>query len=103
MFRHSLLADYLSNPWFEMLTVGVIVGMILGALLRDRAFGFFGNVLVGIMGAILGGYVWDKLLSRYISFDIGSMTINFNQVVVALLGAFLFLMILRFIKRKRDE
>tara|TARA_R110002096_G_scaffold4501_26_gene21226 strand:+ start:1056 stop:1367 length:312 start_codon:yes stop_codon:yes gene_type:complete len=98
-----LLANFLSNPWVELLIVGVIVGTILGALLRDRAFGFMGNMLVGIMGAILGGYLWDKLLSKYISFDLGSINIDINQVVVALLGAFLFLFVIRYIKRKQSD
>lgn len=99
----ALLANFLSNPWFELLITGIIVGTILGALLRDRAFGFMGNMLVGIMGAILGGYLWDKLLSRYISFDLGSINIDLNQVVVALLGAFLFLFVIRYIKRKQSD
>lgn len=99
----ALFANFLSNPWVELLITGIIVGTILGALLRDRAFGFMGNMLVGIMGAILGGYLWDKLLSRYISFDLGSINIDLNQVVVALLGAFLFLFVIRYIKRKQSD
>ncbi len=103
MNSHLLLANILSNPWFELLVVGVIVGMILSAVMRGKAFGFWGNLLVGVVGAIIGGFIWDQLLSNYISFQLGSIEINLNQVVVALLGAFLFILILNFIKRRKNE
>ena len=98
------MQSFLSNPWVELAIVGIIVGLILSACLRNRGFGFFGNALIGIVGAILGAFLWDKLLAKFVSIDLGKLSIDLNQVVIGLLGAFLFLGVMSFIiKRKKPE
>ena len=96
----TLLADIGNNSWTQILLVGVVAGAILGAILRGKGFGYIGNVLVGIVGAVLGTFIYEKLLSKFVSFDLGNLVLDLNLVVIALIGAFLFLLIVRFIKSR---
>lgn len=50
--RYSFLA------W---VVIGLIAGWLAGTLSRGRGFGCIGNVLLGLIGAILGGWLFAKL------------------------------------------
>lgn len=39
------------------LAVGALVGWLAGLIVKGRGFGLIGNVIVGIVGAILGGCI----------------------------------------------
>jgi len=37
--------------------IGILLGLILGPLLKGGGFGWFGNLCLGLLGAFLGGLV----------------------------------------------
>jgi len=37
--------------------IGIVLGLILGPLLKGRGFGWFGNLCLGLLGAFVGGLV----------------------------------------------
>ena len=39
------------------LLVGLVAGWLAGMLMKGRGFGVIGNIIVGILGAIIGGAV----------------------------------------------
>jgi uncharacterized membrane protein YeaQ/YmgE (transglycosylase-associated protein family) len=41
--------------------IGLIAGWLAGTLSRGRGFGCVGNILLGLIGAILGGWLFAKL------------------------------------------
>ena len=43
------------------LIVGALAGWIAGELMRGHGFGFLGNVVVGIVGAVLGGLLFSAV------------------------------------------
>ena len=43
--------------WLWYLLCGGIAGWLSGQLMRGKGFGILGNILVGIAGALLGGFV----------------------------------------------
>ena len=69
--------------------VGLIAGWLAGMMMGGRGFGIVGNIVVGIIGALLGGFLASALLN--LSFDVFSL----QSLLVAFLGAVLFLLILR--------
>jgi uncharacterized membrane protein YeaQ/YmgE (transglycosylase-associated protein family) len=71
------------------LVVGVIAGWLAGMAMGGRGFGVLGNIVVGIVGALLGGFVGSFLFG----WDVTG--INIGSIVLAFLGAALFLLILR--------
>jgi uncharacterized membrane protein YeaQ/YmgE (transglycosylase-associated protein family) len=71
------------------LLVGLIAGWLAGMAMGGRGFGILGNIVVGIIGALLGGFVGGALFG----WDVSGF--NLASILVAFLGAVLFLLILR--------
>jgi uncharacterized membrane protein YeaQ/YmgE (transglycosylase-associated protein family) len=71
------------------LVVGLIAGWLAGMAMGGRGFGILGNIVVGVIGALLGGFVGGALFG----WDVTGF--NLASVLVAFLGAVLFLLILR--------
>ena len=71
--------------------IGALAGWLSGLLTKGRGFGLAGNVVVGIIGAFLGGFAFGRL---------GISARGFvGQLIFAVLGALFFVWLLRFIKR----
>ena len=43
------------------LIVGLIAGWIAGKVSRGRGFGCIANIILGLIGAVLGGWIFTKL------------------------------------------
>lgn len=43
------------------LLIGAVAGWLAGQLVKGRGFGLLGNMLVGVVGAILGGFLARQL------------------------------------------
>ena len=81
-------APGLDMSWIGWLVVGLIAGMLSGAVVRGRsARGCLGNIVVGVIGGWIGGYIATQLLG----FD------RVTGFIAAVLVAFLGAVILRFV------
>lgn len=74
--------------------VGAVAGWLAGMVMKGRGFGCFGNVVIGIVGALIGG--WLAVVVFNIPRAISG--INPTTIVVAFLGAVLVLYIARLAK-----
>lgn len=45
--------------WF--LLIGAAAGWLAGLLMKGRGFGVLGNILVGVVGSVLGGWLFRAL------------------------------------------
>jgi len=45
----------------SFLIVGTIAGWIAGLLMRGHGFGLVANFVIGVVGAVLGGFLFDLL------------------------------------------
>ena len=77
--------------WF--LLIGLAAGWLAGQIMRGGSFGLLGNLVVGVIGAILGGYVFASLGIAPVGL-VGSL-------VCATAGAVLLLFLLKFIEKRR--
>ena len=77
--------------WVWFLVIGGIVGGLAGMITRGRGFGIFGDIVVGVVGAGLGGWV-ASAIGLCASGSIGAF-------LVALAGAVLLVGLTRFVKR----
>ena len=81
------------------LILGGIIGWIASKIMRtDAQQGIFLNIIVGVIGAMLGGFLISPLL--------GIATINQNDfsiaaLLVSLLGAIILLAIVNLVRRGR--
>ncbi len=74
------------------LVVGVLAGWLAGFLTRSKGFGCFGNIIIGLLGAAIGGFVFSI-------FDVRGTTGFWGSVAVATLGALILLVIARAAQR----
>ena len=87
----------LMNNLVDLLVVGIVVGLIIGLFLGGKRR--LSNVVVGIIGAILGSFLYQQFLSSVLNLSLPSLTLDLNQIVIALIGAIVFLGILKLVKR----
>ncbi len=73
------------------LLVGLVAGWIVGYLQRGKGFGFVGNLMVGVVGAVTGGLLFP-LFGLHATSLVGA-------IVMAVAGAFVFLFIARALRR----
>lgn len=70
--------------------IGILAGWLAGKIMRGRGFGVLIDLFVGIIGSVLGGFVFG-LLGLYAAGIIG-------RIVVATAGAVFLLYIVRHLK-----
>lgn len=80
-------------PWIVMAVNGLIAGWLAGQLLGGGSF--FRNIIVGIIGAFIGGILVQQGLLN-LPFDFGSWG---NQIAVSTIGAVLVIILARIIGR----
>ena len=71
--------------------IGLIAGWLAHSILGGRG-GLFGNIAVGLVGAILGGFLFEKL-------NLQVMPDFWGNLITATIGAIIFLLIWRAIRR----
>lgn len=74
------------------LLVGAVAGWLAGAIMKGGGFGLIGDIVVGIVGAFIGGYLLPKL---GINFGMGLVA----AIATATIGAMVLLLILRMVRR----
>jgi uncharacterized membrane protein YeaQ/YmgE (transglycosylase-associated protein family) len=72
------------------LIVGVIAGWLAGVLVKGGGFGLFGDLVVGILGAFIGGFLFGGGLLG------GGLM---GSILVATLGAVILLVVVRVLKK----
>jgi uncharacterized membrane protein YeaQ/YmgE (transglycosylase-associated protein family) len=73
----------MQNSLLAFLVIGVIAGWLAGRVMRGRGYGFFGNMLVGILGAYVGGILFSSVGLYPMGF-LGSLLMAFAGAVVLL-------------------
>jgi uncharacterized membrane protein YeaQ/YmgE (transglycosylase-associated protein family) len=73
------------------LIVGLLAGFFASAIVRGHGFGCIGNIVVGLVGAVIGGYVAGALGFIGVYHFWGSLLIAFlgAVILVAILQLFI--------------
>jgi len=84
-------------PSFDQIIVWIIVGLIGGSLAglvikwERRGFGFFRNLGIGLIGALIGGLLF-RLFGLFPNLD--RIAISLRDIVAAFVGALIVLLVL---------
>lgn len=73
--------------------VGLIAGWITGQLMKDGGYGVVGDIVVGLAGALIGGFVVSFLFHGVVGF--------WGSIVVSVIGACILVAFLRMLTRSR--
>ena len=78
-----------------MLLIGLVAGFLAGKIMRGSGFGLIGDIIVGIIGAVIGSWLWGAL--KLPTFSPAWLT----AVVAATVGAVLLLFVIGLFSRRR--
>ncbi|THB68343.1 MAG: GlsB/YeaQ/YmgE family stress response membrane protein [Desulfovibrio sp.] len=82
--------------WVYVGLVGLAAGFLAGLIMKGRGFGFIGNLVVGIVGAILGGWLFGVLgLSKWLPEGL------VGSLVTAVAGAVVLLFLIGLVFKKK--
>jgi uncharacterized membrane protein YeaQ/YmgE (transglycosylase-associated protein family) len=73
------------------IVVGLVAGWLAGTVMRGGGYGLVGDIVVGIVGALVGGFV----AANFLGMPDAVNGINIGSIVVAFLGAVVVIAILR--------
>lgn len=76
--------------------IGVIAGWLTGKIMKGSGFGFWMDMIVGLIGALVGGFVSTHL-------GVGGINEHgmLMSIIIATIGAILLTWILRLVTRNR--
>lgn len=77
--------------------IGVIAGWLTGKLMKGSGFGFFMDMIVGLVGALVGGFISSRL-----GFGTASSHGMIGSIIIAVIGAVVLTIILRLISGNRS-
>lgn len=72
---------------------GLIAGFIASKIVNDQGQGFFLNIILGVVGAFVGGWLFEQFGAR------GVTGFNLYSFFVAIIGAIAVLFVFHFIRR----
>jgi uncharacterized membrane protein YeaQ/YmgE (transglycosylase-associated protein family) len=76
------------------IVVGAIAGWLSGQVMKGRGFGLLGDILVGIVGGLIGGFLAQVLFKMPDAMS----GFNLTSILVAFLGAVLLIVIARLLQ-----
>jgi uncharacterized membrane protein YeaQ/YmgE (transglycosylase-associated protein family) len=80
------------DNFLYFILIGAIAGYVSGRLIKGESFGLLGNIVVGVVGAVLGGWIFDQ---------IGIVEANIlYSLAAAVVGSVVFLLLIGLLKRK---
>lgn len=79
----------------SLLAIGAVAGWLAGILLKGRGFGLIGNIIVGVIGAVIGVFV-SGLLASVVTLPFSSLI---NTIIWSTIGAAILLFVVGLFKK----
>lgn len=73
------------------LLVGLIAGWLAGIVMKGGGYGVIGDIIIGIIGALIGGHVLG-----WLGFGAGGLI---GSIFTAFIGAIILIFLIRLVKR----
>jgi uncharacterized membrane protein YeaQ/YmgE (transglycosylase-associated protein family) len=74
------------------LAIGAVAGWLAGIVVKGGGFGLIGDIIIGIIGAVVGGFVFSKF-----GVSIGAGIVN--DIITATIGAVILLFVIGLIRK----
>ena len=83
--------------WLSWIILGLIAGFIGSKIVNKRGEGLFLDIILGIVGAVVGGWIFSSL-----GIGGGVNGVNIGSIFVAVIGSILVLFVYHLIAGKRS-
>jgi uncharacterized membrane protein YeaQ/YmgE (transglycosylase-associated protein family) len=74
-----------------ILAIGAVAGWLAGVIMKGGGFGLLGDIVIGIIGAFIGGFLFS-----FLGISAGGLI---GQIITATVGAVVLIFVLRLIKK----
>jgi uncharacterized membrane protein YeaQ/YmgE (transglycosylase-associated protein family) len=79
-----------------LIVIGALAGWIAGLIVRGRGFGLLVDIIVGILGSLLGGWLLFNVLELYGLAVLGSLV---ARLVAAIIGSLLLIVVVKALRK----
>jgi uncharacterized membrane protein YeaQ/YmgE (transglycosylase-associated protein family) len=83
------------------LIIGLIAGYLASLLVRGRAGDAQYSILIGLLGAVFGGFLFSILSIQVPQDLLGGFTLRFIDIIIAFVGAVIVLFVFGAVRRRR--
>jgi uncharacterized membrane protein YeaQ/YmgE (transglycosylase-associated protein family) len=90
-----LVVNLQPGSWLSWIIVGLIAGAIAARVVAGRGFGCVADIVVGIAGALIGGFLIGQI------FGVNTVVGFWGSIVVAFIGAAVLLAVLKLLSGGR--
>jgi uncharacterized membrane protein YeaQ/YmgE (transglycosylase-associated protein family) len=90
-----LVVNLQPGSWLSWIVVGLIAGAIAARVVAGRGFGCVADIVVGIAGALIGGFLIGQI------FGVNTVVGFWGSIVVAFIGAAVLLAVLKLLSGGR--
>lgn len=73
--------------------IGLIAGVLASMLVRGYRFGLLWSIVIGLLGALIGGFIFTVLRIQTPAALAGGITIRWMDIIVAFIGAVIILLL----------
>lgn len=85
-----------------ILLVGLVAGFLATHLVSGHGYGLLGDILIGILGALLGAFLLGSFLAVHVLAPLGISSASvLGQIFIAFVGAVILLAVLRLVTGAR--
>jgi uncharacterized membrane protein YeaQ/YmgE (transglycosylase-associated protein family) len=81
--------------------IGLIAGFFASILVRGRGMSAEGSILIGLIGALLGGFIFSLLNISVAQSLTEGVTLRYIDIIVSFFGAVVILLLVSVIYRRR--
>jgi len=89
----SVTVTFVPEQLITWAIIGLIAGLFAGLLIRGQRFGLVASIVVGFLGAILGGVLFSVLRIQMPPALSGGITLAWADMLVAFVGAVIILLL----------
>jgi uncharacterized membrane protein YeaQ/YmgE (transglycosylase-associated protein family) len=97
----SVTLSFVPEQVITWAIIGLIAGLLAGLLIRGRGLGFVSSVVLGLLGALLGGFLFTVLGIQLPPVFSGGITLAWADMFVAFVGAVIILLLFGLVYRRR--
>jgi uncharacterized membrane protein YeaQ/YmgE (transglycosylase-associated protein family) len=82
------------------LIIGLAAGFTANILVRGRRLGATGSIIIGLVGAVVGGFLFSLLGIQVPAALAGGITLRYIDIIVSFLGALMVLIVVGWFWRR---
>jgi uncharacterized membrane protein YeaQ/YmgE (transglycosylase-associated protein family) len=101
--NQSVTLNFVPDHIITWIIVGLIAGALAGLLIRGRGLGYVTSVIVGLLGALVGGFLFTVLHLQVPAGFSGGITLAWADIFVAFIGAVIVLILFGGFYRSRSR